>query len=381
MKYIKVLLALIIIIPPALLFCALPAFAKDQAMLPESEWDDFSSAVPEEVKDKLPSGSLDSQEELFEGISEMSRGDYIIGVVLDIAGIELGNAAKLFFGLCGLILLCAVFSNFCDGLQNSSLSMAIRFCSAGAIASVIVYAQYEHFSLIEELFEKLFGVVSGVIPVVASIWAMGGNVSTASVGSASFGVILGVSQGIFATTLIPVSCILTVFGFCDSLSDEMRTARLVGTIKKIYVFLLGTVMTVLLASLAAQTSLASSADSAAARTARIVSGSAIPILGGSVGETFKSVGVGVSYLKNVFGIGSIIMIALLVLPIIISLLLTRFALMLGGGLADILSCPNEAKMLESLSETYGFMLAVVSGVAVMFILGLYIFMQTVVAVM
>ena len=87
-----------------------------------------------------------------------------------------------------------------------------------------------------------------------------------------------------------------------------------------------------------------------------------------------------SYLKNIFGIGAIIMIALLVLPVIISLLLTRVAFLLCAGFADMLGCHNEARMLDNLSEIYGFMLGVVSCVVAMFILALYIFMQTVVAV-
>ena len=156
--------------------------------------------------------------------------------------------------------------------------------------------------------------------------------------------------------------------------------KIMNAIKKIYNFVLTLVMTVLLSSLAAQTALAAAADSTAARTARLVSGTMIPVLGGSVGETFRTVSAGVSYLKNVFGIGSIIMIALLVLPVVITIVLTRFTFLLGAGLADMLGCSAEARALENLGEVYGTMLAVVSGVGVMFIMALCIFMQSVIAV-
>ena len=100
-----------------------------------------------------------------------------------------------------------------------------------------------------------------------------------------------------------------------------------------------------------------------------------------MGETFRTLATGVSYLKSVFGIGGIAIIGLLVIPPAISLLLTRFVLMISAGTAEMLGCGGQARMLECLNEVYGSMLAVVTAVSVMFILSLCIFMQTVVAVM
>ena len=75
------------------------------------------------------------------------------------------------------------------------------------------------------------------------------------------------------------------------------------------------------------------------------------------------------------------MISGLLLPVGISVLLTRVVFLICGGLAEVLGCANEARFLGNLGEIYGTMLAVISGVSVMFILALCIFMQTVVAVM
>jgi hypothetical protein len=140
------------------------------------------------------------------------------------------------------------------------------------------------------------------------------------------------------------------------------------------------VMTILLSSLAVQTAISASADSTAARAARMVSGSFIPILGGSIAETLRTVSGGVAYLKNIFGIGGILMIFGTLAPIAISMLLTRVTLLITSGLADLLGCPNESRLLENLGETFGTMLAVCVSVSVMFILSLCIFIQSVIAV-
>ena len=278
------------------------------------------------------------------------------------------------------MLVSAVFTSIGDGADSGALSLGLRFCSVGAVISVMIYTLYSHFDRIETFFDQIELVVGGTIPITVGIWAMGGNVSTAAVGNATFYVMLNVCIGIYATTVLPVCCILTVLGTCEALSDEIKTGKLINAIKKTYYFILGAVMTLLVSSMAAETALAAAADTAAARTAKVVSGVMIPILGGGVGETFRTLATGVSYLKSIFGIGGIIIVVLLCLPLVVSVLLTRFVLVLSAGIADMLGCGGQSRLFENLCEVYGCILAVVTSVSVMFILSFCIFMQTVVAV-
>ncbi len=359
------------------------AFAREddlEASIPEDEWEGFRDSLPSDVTDRLPDGALDTSGGLAESVAEMSTGEYIVSVVLDVLGVGLFEAAKLFLALLCVLALSAVMGTVSVGLESQGLSGAMRFCSSAALMSVVVYTLYSHFSLLEDFFGKLWTMVGAMIPVTSSIWAMGGNVSTAATGSAWFYVMITVCQTLMSGTVIPVCCVLSVLGLCDSFSEEVKVGRIMSAIKKIYNFLLGFVMTVLLASLAAQTSLSASADTVAARSARLMSGTLIPVVGGSVGETFRTLAGGVSYLKNIFGIGGIIMIALLVVPVLLTVLLTRFVFMLAGGVADMIGCSNEARLLENLGDVYGTMLGVVACVSVIFILGLCMFIQTVVAV-
>jgi len=89
---------------------------------------------------------------------------------------------------------------------------------------------------------------------------------------------------------------------------------------------------------------------------------------------------GVAYLKNVFGFGGVFMILGTLMPVAVSLLLTRIVFLITAGLADILGCPSESRLLENLGETFGTMLAVCVSVSVMFVLSFCIFMQSVIAV-
>ena len=363
------------------LFCIFEISAEGQAIESDEKlWSDFFESIPPDSAERLPDGALDSSQSFGEAVEEMSGAEYILGEIARVLGIELEGALKLACGICAILVLGAVFSSAGASIGNGALGSAVRFCSSGALFVSVIYAQYSHFEAIERFFSSVSSLMEGMIPITASVWAMGGNVSTAASGSASFYLALGICNRLFAKSIIPVAAIMSILGLCDALSDEMRTGRLLAAIKKIYGFFLGLIMTVLLSSMSAQTAISSAADSTTARTARLVSGSVIPVLGGGVGETLRTVAGGVTYLKSVLGVGGIIMILLLLLPVGLSVLLTRFVFLLTGGLADILGCPAEARLLENLGEVYGCMLAVISGVAVTFVLSLCIFTQTVVAV-
>ena len=348
-----------------------------EELIDKVELEEFLGSLPEDVDELEDVEDIDG---LADAVGEMSGVEYIIKSVLDALGLELGAALMLFLAICALLVLSAVFNTSGASAQNSALSSAIRFCSVGGLFSTVVYMQYKHFSQIEVFFDSLGKLMNSIIPMTATVWAMGGNVSNASVGSASFYVMLAISERLFRSSVLPVCCVMSVLGLCDAMSDEMRLGKMLGAIKKIYAFFLGIVITLLLSSLGAQTAILASADSAAARTARMLSGSFIPILGGSVGETLRTVSGGVSYLKNIFGIGGIIMIFSLLLPVAVSLLLARIVFLISAGIAEVLGCANEARMLENLGEVYGTMLAVAVSVSVMFILSLCIFVQSAVAV-
>lgn len=365
-----------------LLSCALAVSAGAvgaEGFFEAQEWEDFKESLPEGVQDEL-SRDADSEEEFCEAVEEMSSFSYILGAILDALGIELASALRLFCSLCALLILSAVFGTASSSMANSSLSSAVRFCSAGAIFATVVYTQYGHFERTEEFFSSIGQLMRTMIPVSAGLWAMGGNISTASTGGAGLYVVLGACEHLLGSSVIAVCCAMSVLALCDAMSDEMKTGKLMSAIKKIYNFFLCAVMTLLLWSLSSQTAISAAADGAVARGARMVSGSVIPILGGSVGETLRTVAGGVAYLKSVFGIGGILMIFALVLPVALSVLMARIVFLLCAGIADMLGCGAEGRLLENVGEIYGSILAVVSGVSVTFILALCIFMQSMIAV-
>ena len=371
----------IFIILSAILFITLsvPSFAKDTGDMPDG-YRDAVDSLGEEGAEHLKDGMYsDDPSVVGEAVSQMSDSRFWIEVVFDEIENRLSSTALLFAKLCGLLVLASVFGALGRSLSSDTLSGAVRFCTTTAIFAAIIHIQAEHLRSVEQFFGRLLAMMGTMIPVTGTVWAMGGNVGTASVGTSALYVFLNVCEGLCAKSLLPVCCLFTALALCNTLSPEMGLRGFSGTLKKIYTFFLGMIMTILMATLSSQTTLSAAADSTTARAARLVSSNVIPMVGGAVGDTLRTVATSVQYLKSVVGIGGIILILLLLLPVLISLILTRLVFLLCSGVAEMLGCDTESRFLSEIGGVYGIMIAVVSISSVMFIFALTVFSKTVVA--
>ena len=184
----KILRACVSLAILALLLCAslisLSAQEAQMPTLPDDGWSDFAKVIPDEVEESLEGDPWDNEDEFAQAVMQMSSGEYLASVVLDVFGVEMRSTLGFFLGLCALVTVAAVFGAIGGGSENPSLVATLRFCSVGALISYVIFVQIRHFELLDDFFSKLGGIFAGMIPVSATIWAMGGNVSTASVGAA-----------------------------------------------------------------------------------------------------------------------------------------------------------------------------------------------------
>ncbi len=299
--------------------------------------------------------------------------------VLSYVSAGIPDALSLLGVLAGLVLLCALCNAVCAGISSAEVSKGFEFCSTAAIMSAIVTAQYGSTALVAEYFDDLSRLMESMIPITGAVWAMGGNVSTASVGTAGLYALLAVLQKVCAATVMPICCVMGITAVCSGLSDSALLGGFGGAVKKIYNFVIGAIMTVLVFALGSQTAVASAADTVTARGAKLISSTVIPVVGGAVGDTLRTVAGSVQYVKSVVGIGGIVFVAYVTLPVFISILLSRLVLLITSGMAQMLGCRNAARLLDELGNIYGCMLGAVSISAIAFCVALAIFVKCTVA--
>lgn len=333
--------------------------------------------VREELSDELFS---EDAEAVGKALGELLEPNNLFRLVEAELSVGANEALTLLARLCGLLMISAILGHLQRSLGSDALAGAVRFCTTVAVFSAILHLQLSHLQSVQVFFERLRSLMGATIPVMGTVWAMGGNVTTATAGTGTLYVFLTVCENLCARTVLPIVCFCTALALCNTLAPEAGMRGIASSVKKIYTFTMGLMMTLLLSCLGAQTTLTAAADTTAARAAKLVSSNVIPIVGGSVGETLRTVGAGVQYLKSVVGIGGIVLLGALVLPTLLSLILSRLVFLLGVGVADILGCEDESRLLSEVGNIYGCMLAAVAMSTVMFVFAIVIFIKTVVAV-
>ena len=344
------------------------------------DFDAVKDTLPDEVLSWLPEGMQSSS--LWEqgtALTEMLTPQYLFSLAREYLGGALGDGVRLLAVVCGLLAIAAVLQTARQSFSSDALKNTVRFCTLGGLFAALIRVQYEQLAAVKLFFERLHALMSSMIPVGGAVLAMGGNVTTAAAGSATLGVFLSVAEGLCARTVVPVCAIGTALALCQTLSPEVGLRGIANVVRKTYTFFLGLVMSLLCFLLSSQSTLCAAADSTGARTAKLVSSLAIPVVGGGVGETLRTLAGRVQYLKSIVGIGGILFILLLFLPTFLSLIATRLVFLLGSGVAEMLGCENEGRLLSELGTVWGTMIAVMSMCAIMFVFALVIFVRVAVA--
>lgn len=358
-----------------LVLFALPVRAEDQNEALGDTYSAFTEGIPDDVAALLPedvfSGDMGK---VAEAATEVSGFEWLLKQILTLLGAELGGALALFGRLLSVLVIAALVGAVKSTIGSEALARAVELCGACAVVGTLLSLTGEAVSAVSGFFERLSVLVNGMIPLTGVLHAMGGNVGTAVVSNGGMMIFLNVVENLCAATLVPVVGICVAIAVAGAFFGGGKLRGLGNFVKKVYTYFLGTVMLLLTFTLSVQTSLSASADGVAMKSARMLAGRAIPVVGSSVGDTLRTVAGSVSYLKSTVGAVGVASIALVLLPPLVTVVLYRLGLIAASACADLLGCSAEGKLLEAFVTVYGYLLAVmcICAVATVFLLTLFV---------
>ena len=339
-----------------------------------ADYDAFRAAIPPEVREYLPEEFFSADmTESEAGVRKGGGVAAILSAVGKLTGLALGKNLALLAEICGLLLLSSVFRSLAQSKERKGVGEAFSFCSALALACLLFGLQRNRFSDLEAYFSSLRAFCVALLPLMGTLYAMGGNVRAAVVNHGVFGAFLSIVETFCAGTVLPIAGICLALTLPDAVSGKIDLRPLAGLIKRAYALSLSFLMLLLCGVLGAQSALAKAGDTLALRTARFAAGSFLPVVGGSVSETLRTVAGSVEYLRGVAGSGAILVLFFIFLPAFVSVAVTRVAFLLGGAAAKLLSCEAEEKILSEFASVYGYFLAVIASLFVTVVFSLTLF--------
>lgn len=361
-----------------LLFClllpfllSLPISAEEQeAVTMPPDYTSLPDVLPPEIEELLPDGLFsEDMEEALAATKEMTEWRYLLSAIASAMGVGLENTVGLLCVLVGIILLAAVCSRVQEGLGGSGGNL-LGFCLRLTVYTAMIMQTVGMLSVVQTYFDRLMALTGGMIPVMGTLYALGGNLGRAAVSSELMLVFLGVCQYVSATVTPPLCVVCTSFSLMDALGVRLSLSPLGEQIKRWYASLLGLVMFLLTLAMSTQSVLAGKADTLGMKGIKYAVGNTLPVVGGAIAGTLSAVGTGVEMIRGVCGVAGIILVALLLLPTLLELLLLRATLQLSATVASMLSCEGEAKLLGSMASLHGYLAAAVSVCSVTFVIAL-----------
>ncbi len=355
-----------IIIMIVLLITAMPVMSYD----PEAAMDDIRNLIPGDIQDYLP-------EHLFDTENDASSSDPNLllraGVIMLKAAFK--PALTVFASIMGFVIIMSVFSalkqNIMKGSLSSTFELVSAVCMALCLYTIMNRLWDDSFTALEQL--SLF--MNGMLPVMTSLYAAGGNIATATVSNAGMMALLTLFQNIARYALYPA--LRVCFGLSIvSCVGGINLGGITALVRNTFTITLSFMMAMLSVVLAYQTKLSLSADNVAVRTVKFAAGSFIPVVGGAVSEAVRVVMGSLSYIKSAVGFIAVLVIALIVLPVILRLFLYKITLGLSSGIAKILGCDREGAFLTEMSGLLNLTLAILSSSSVLFILNVTLFIKS-----
>lgn len=255
------------------------------------------------------------------GINEISFNEIfsveagkIFDALFNIVSDSVKEPLRFFVIAVGIMLISSLISSF----NQSEETVSVIGCSALSVCIAVPFAELltTSFSVLRAIgvFITCFsGVFCAIVSSAGQIYA--------SVSYSAFSVF---SNNIFSVILSeigqPMISAICSLGFLSCFDMFSFVSRFTDIIRKVYVYVLSFIGTVFSGIVTLKGVLSEGADSLTSRSIRFVVGRSLPVVGGSVSETYSTLISSLNLIKNTVGVFGIITVTVIVMPVVINLL-------------------------------------------------------------
>lgn len=334
----------------------------------ESYFQQYKESLPDDVKGVVRENAEDYDYSYFSKI--------ILSALKDSAEGALGTLSHLL----GAVILSAAAEIMYTNLCPNAGKKAFSFCSALCMSLVV----WEVFSSAAQVAKVLLDSLSNAmlisLPAMEGILISSGNVGTAAVTGTGINLMITFGESVFSKVLYPGALICFFLSVSFAVCENGGIAFMAKTLRGIVTGALIVAMALMSFVLAIQGSAATAADTFAARTVRFAISSYLPIVGGSISESFSCLASSMNLVKQTCGITGIAVLLSVTVPPLVLLLANRLAIGVAKALAGALGCEKSEGILAEAGGVCTLLIAICAGATVMFLIAMGFFCKTVPAI-
>ncbi len=273
--------------------------------------------------------------------------------------------------LAGLIIFAAILRKV-----NDAFSKGKSICELLSFLMILLFLITELLTLTQDTKEyciKIKSFMSVVCASIGSVMAIGGNAISASSMTVTVTTISLLLENVCISILLPVIKLCLV-SMISSFADKNGLKALGKLSRNFFQWLIGLVSFVSVTVFTYQSIISQAEDSVSASALRYAINGSIPVVGGAVGDSLRTITSSVNMIRSSIGTLGVITLFVYSLIPVFSLLSLKFSVSIIEELSDALSLDREKALLCEARKLLNMLIAVIAIVTLLYIFTLSVFM-------
>ena len=329
--------------------------------MPEEALAALIDGLPTLAREALPADPADTA-----ALGEAVGVRHLFEVLLAGVGEATPGILRTLLTLLGLTVLFALLTLLREGIGGASVRVGEAVLGVG-----LVLVLYDRFSGVFARAAAYLGDLASLAelsaPLFGGLYLAGGNTASAAVAGGGMAALTLLLEILSGRALLPLLRVMLGFLLVSAIG-EVRTEGLVGTIRSLFVTLLGLFSMLLTAAQALGHSLGTASDTLTLRTMRFALGQMIPVVGATVSGSLGTAMASLALVRSTAGVTVAAAVLLPLLPLLAELLLARLALSLGSSVAGLFGVSAPLRLLRGFRALLDLVLAAVAFAGLLFLL-------------
>ena len=306
---------------------------------------------------------------LSSAISGKVDNQKIFNKIAKLLGKETINGLTALGSILAIIVIHTILKSISESLENDNIARLIYYVQYILIVTIIMMNFSDIVQSVKSTCNDLIGFMNLLIPLLITLMVYTGSIATSGILEPIILFLINFLGNLIQNLIIPVVLVFTSLIVISKISNNIQIEKLSKFLKSGIVWFFGIVLTIFVGVVSLEGTLSSSVDGITAKTTKAIVSSAIPVVGKILGDAVDTVlGCGI-LLKNAVGVvGIIVLIGICIVPILkLSILTIAYKLM--SAICEPIAEKNILGLLDQIGDVYKILLAVLSSIAVMVIIG------------
>lgn len=338
----------------ALALCS-PAYAADFS--DSFGLDGIELAVPESAKEVMEGIRADN--------AELNYGlDRLWAFLVQ----HLSDAVKAAVRPVATVLIIVIVCSLAEGFADKGGFDYVSFGGCTAVALTAVGDVNSVMAMGENTLYEISAFSNALLPGLATISAASGSISSASAKYAAAAIFLDILLRCAVKLIFPVICGYTACIIAGAAVGDRRLDAPAALMKRLSTLFMTALVTAFTAYLSISGTVAAGADAAAAKTAKAVISTALPVVGRLISNASESIVAGAGLIRNAAGVFGMLTVASSCLLPVLNLGIRYLLFKAASSIASAVAGDRLGRLIDGLGSVYGMVLGLVgTGAVFMFL--------------